>query len=94
MRRIRGVLVRGPVLWTLLVFVLAILLAGQAIWSIYSAQQACFFNYPSVACPTGDDPASVRLRFAFFGVPVVWLIGLGLIVLRRAWVSHRGPTRR
>ena len=93
MRRIRGGLVRGPVLWTLFLFVLAILLVGQAIWSVYGAQQACFMNYPAVACPTGDDPAFIRLRFAFFGLPVVWLIGIGLIVIRRAMLKHRSAVR-
>jgi hypothetical protein len=94
MKRIGGVLVRGPVLWTVFLFGLAILLVGQAILSIYSAQQVCFMNYPSVACPTNDDPAFVRLRFAFFGVPVLWLIGIGLIVLRRALLSHSSLLRR
>ena len=83
MRRMRGSLVRGLVLWTLLLLAVAVLMALQAVVSLYGAQQACFFNYPSVPCPGGNDPALVRLTFAFFGVPLVWLIGIGLAVLGR-----------
>jgi uncharacterized membrane protein YidH (DUF202 family) len=89
MRRIRGRLARGLVLWTLFLIVVAVLLAAQAIWSIYNAQQACFFNYPSVPCPGADDPASARLTFAFFGVPLVWLVGIGLAVLGHALLRRR-----
>ena len=84
MRRMRGSLVRGLVLWTLVALVVAVLMAVQAVGSLYAAQQACWFNYPSVPCPGGDDPALARLTFAFFGVPLVWLIGIGLAVLGRA----------
>jgi len=84
MRRIRVSLVRGLVLWTLVAIAVAVLLTLQAVWSLYAAQQACWFNYPSVPCPGGDDPALARLTFAFFGVPLVWLIGIGLAVLGRA----------
>jgi hypothetical protein len=38
-------------------------------------------NYPSVSCPSADDPALARLTFAFFGVPLVWLVGIGLALL-------------
>jgi hypothetical protein len=89
MSRIRGGPVRVLALWTLLLVVAAGLLAAQAVWSIYSAQQACFLSYPSVPCPSDDDPAFVRLRFAFFGVPLVWLIGIGAAVLGRALLSRR-----
>ena len=86
MRRIRGRLVRGLVIWTLVLVVVAVLLTLQAVGSLYAAQQACWFNYPSVPCPSGDDPALARLTFAFFGVPLVWLVGIGLAVLGRAWL--------
>ena len=84
MRRIRVSLVRGLVLWTLVAIAVAVLLTLQVVWSLYAAQQACWFNYPSVPCPSGDDPALARLTFAFFGVPLVWLVGIGLAVLGRA----------
>ena len=92
MRRMRGSLVRGLVLWTLLMLVVAVLMVVQAVVSLYGAQQACFFNYPSVPCPSGNDPALVRLTFAFFGVPLVWLIGIGLAVLGHALQRRRRRT--
>ena len=94
MRRIRVSLVRGLVLWTLVAIVVAVLMAVQAVVSLYAAGQACWFNYPSVECPNGNDPALVRLTFAFFGVPLVWLIGIGLAVLGRALVRRRSARPR
>jgi hypothetical protein len=88
----RGGLALGLALWTLILLVVAVLLAAQAIWSIYDAQQACFFNYPSVPCPSGDDPAFVRLRLAFFGVPGIWLAGIGLAVPGNALLRRRRRT--
>ena len=82
----RRTLVRGLVAWTLVVLVLGVLLAGQALWSLYDAQQACFFNYPAIPCPSGDDPAVARLTFAFIGVPLVWAVGLAGLILR---IRHR-----
>jgi heme/copper-type cytochrome/quinol oxidase subunit 1 len=89
MRRIRVSLARGLVFWTLVAIVVAVLMAVQAVVNLYGAQQACFFNYPSVPCPGGGDPALARLTFAFFGVPLVWLIGIGLAVLGRALSRRR-----
>jgi heme/copper-type cytochrome/quinol oxidase subunit 1 len=82
---------RGLVIWTMLLLVVAVLMALQAVVSLYGAQQTCWFNYPSVACPGGDDPALTRLTFAFFGVPLVWLIGIGIAVLGRALMRRRRP---
>jgi hypothetical protein len=89
MRRMRGWLGRGLVLWTLFLVVVAVLLAVQAVWSLYGAQQACFFNFPAVPCPGGNDPAVARLTFAFFGVPLVWLGGIVLAVVGRALLRRR-----
>jgi hypothetical protein len=94
MRRTQVSLVRGLVLWTLLLLVVAVLLAVQAVWSLYGAGQACWFNYPSVPCPGGDDPALVRLTLAFFGVPLVWLVGIGLAVLGHALQRRRSAPPR
>jgi len=69
--------------------VLGVLLTGQAIWSLYDAQQACFFNYPALPCPGGDDPAVARLTFAFIGLPLVWAVGLAGLILR---MRHRRNT--
>ena len=94
MRRIRVSLVRGLVIWTLVLVVVAVLLTLQAVGSLYAAQQACWFNYPSVPCPSCDDPALARLTFAFFGVPLVWLVGIGLAVLGHALLRRRSARPR
>lgn len=79
--------VRGALVWTLCVVVAATVLAVQAAWSLADAQQACFFGYPAVPCPSGDDPAVVRLTVAFFAAPLVWLAGL---VAGALWRWRRG----
>ena len=89
MSRTRRRFARALVVWTLFMLLTGVLLAAQAISSLYDAQQACFFNYPAVPCPPGDDPAVGRLTFAFFGVPLMWLIGIGVAALVRATHSRR-----
>ena len=83
MRRMRGRFARSLVLWTLLMLLLAVLLTAQALGSLIGEGQTCFFN-SSVSCPSGDDAAVARLTFAFFGVPLVWLVGIALAVLGQA----------
>jgi hypothetical protein len=90
--------VRGVVLWTLALMVVAIVLAVVAVASLMDAQQRCFFEYPSVACPDGQDWRVGLLTFAFFGVPVIWLVGavaaiVGPVLARRQREA-RHPRRR
>jgi hypothetical protein len=40
----------GAALWTLLLLAVAVLVAGEAIASLYSGQQACFFD-SALTCP-------------------------------------------
>jgi hypothetical protein len=77
----RRTLVRTLVAWTLGMLLIGVLLAVQALWSLHNAQQACFFDYPAVPCPGGDDPAVARLTLAFFGVPLVWVVGIVVAAL-------------
>lgn len=86
-------MVRTLGLWTLLALVLGIVIAAQAALSLNDAHQACFFNYPAVPCPDGDAPAVYRLTFAFLGVPLIWLAGLGFAVAWRAVARRKqhGP---
>ena len=65
--------------------------AIQAMASLDDAQQACFFQFPAVPCPGGDDPRVVQLTFAFFGIPLVWLVGL--VVAALAWALKRHGDR-
>jgi hypothetical protein len=85
MGRLRSRWARGLLLWTLALLVVGALLAGQAILSLYDAQQACFFQSGAVPCPAGDDPRVARITFAFVGIPLVWLAGVGLAAV--AWAT-------
>lgn len=81
MDRSRRRFVRVGVAWTLVMLAGAVLVAVEAMSSLRAGMDACF--YTSAPCPTGDDPAAARLAIAFFGVPAVWLVGVGLLML--AW---------
>ena len=87
MIRTRKRVVWAVVLWTMALLVVALVVAGEAMASLYTGQQACFFNFPAVACPGGDDPAVARLTFAFFGVPAIWL--LGFLAAFASWAVRR-----
>jgi hypothetical protein len=89
MRWLRSRTARAFVLWTLLVLVAAILLSVQATGSLIVAGQDCFFNYPALPCPSATDPALVRLTFVFFGLPLIWLLGIGLASGWRAVRARR-----
>jgi len=69
----------------------AVLIAVQAMVSLYDAQQACFFQFPSVPCPSGDDPSVGRLTFAFIGMPTIWLAGIGITAVE--WGLKRRADR-
>jgi hypothetical protein len=92
MRRTQSRLVRIVVLWSVFTLVVAIVLAAEAVMSLIDAQQACFVNFPATPCPASDDPAVVRLTVAFFGVPLGWLVGLGVLGLARS-VMRREASR-
>jgi hypothetical protein len=92
MRRTRGRLVRIAVLWTLFMLGVAIVLVAGSVLSLDTAEQACFMHFPAIPCPGSDDPAMIRLKVAFFGVPLGWLIGLG--VLGVAWSLRRRKSSR
>jgi hypothetical protein len=93
MRRTRSRQLRIVVLWTVFMFVVAAALAAQALVSLNGAEQACFMNYPSTPCPTGDDPAVIRLTMAFIAVPLGWLIGL-VVIGFGWWVARRQASER
>ena len=63
--RVRIGLTRGLVLWTLFMILAAILLVGQAIWSLYAGQQALLLQLSAGALPeqrrSGPHPAHLRL---------------------------------
>jgi len=84
---------RGVVLWTLVLLVVAIALAVSAVAGLIDAQQACFFGFPSVACPDGQDWRVGLLTFAFFVVPLIWVIGLVVALIGRAVAERQREPR-
>jgi hypothetical protein len=93
MRRFSGNL-RVALVWTLVMLGVAIVVALEALSNLVEAQQACFFNYPAITCPASDDPAVGRLTFAFIGVPLIWLVGIGIVGLTSMWQHRRGAKPR
>ena len=89
MRPLRSQWARALVIWSVALLVLAIILAIGAVLSLIDAQQACFFSYPSVACPDGQDWRVGLLTFAFFGVPVIWFTGLVVAIVGRAVANRK-----
>ena len=77
------------VLWTLFILLVAVLLSVQATGSLVFAGQDCFLDYPAVPCPSATDPALVRLTFVFFGLPLIWLGGIGVALVSRAARARR-----
>ena len=93
MGRLRSRWARGVMVWTLALFVVAIVFAIFAMVSLYDAQQACFFAFPSVPCPDGQDWRVGLLTFAFLGVPFIWLVGLVVAIAGRAVADRQREGR-
>jgi hypothetical protein len=77
-------------LWSILVGVVAIALAIGALATLDAANQRCFLDYPSAPCPGVDDPAMRSLELALFGMPVIWLAGV-VVILVRVRVARSKP---
>jgi hypothetical protein len=86
--------VRGVVLWTLALLLIAIGLAAFAAASLVDAQQRCFMEYPSVPCPDGHDWRTGLLAVALLGVPLIWLVGVVAAIAGRAVSKLRLERRR
>ena len=93
MRRLRSRWLVGLVLWTLAMLVVATALAVGAMGSLYQAQQECVFGFPSVPCPGGQDWRIGLLTFAFLGVPLIWLVGLVVVLVWRSVTNGRRERR-
>jgi len=89
MKRLRSRAARAVVLWTLLILLVAVFLSVQATGSLVFEGQDCFLNYPAVPCPSATDPALVRLTFVLFGLPLIWLGGIGIGLMWRAVRARR-----
>lgn len=82
-------IMRRLVLWSVACLALAVILAVGSVLSLIDAQQACFFGYPFVACPDGQDWRVGLLTFAFFGVPLIWFTGVVVAIIGRAVASRK-----
>ena len=91
MRRLRSPWTRAFLVWTVILLAAATLVALDAVIGLYRADQACYFQYPLVPCPQTGDPLLVQLDFAFFGIPLIWLVGVLLGVIGRA-LARRSRT--
>jgi hypothetical protein len=79
-RRARWRAARPAIAWTFGTFAVALVIAIAATTSLAEAQQACGAAL-GMACPDVRDPRVAWLLFAFFGVPLVWLLGLLLLAV-------------
>jgi hypothetical protein len=87
MRLLRSPWTRAFLIWTAILLVAATLIALAAVIGFLRADDACFFqNGP---CPEAGDQNYVNLAFAFFGVPLIWLVGVLLGVVARALARRR-----
>lgn len=84
---------RGLIVWSLVMLVVAIVVAVDAMAALYDAQQACFFTGTPETCPEPGDPKEIQLAVAFVGIPLVWAIGLVIGIAGRA-ISERNRRPR
>jgi hypothetical protein len=79
-RRERWRAARPAIAWTFGAFGAGVVIALVITWSLADAQQSCFLS--GDPCPDGGDPRLRWLALAFFGVPLIWLLGLLLLAVR------------
>jgi hypothetical protein len=79
---------RTAVLWTLALFLVAVVIVVSATVSLANAQQACLVD--ARPCPDGSDPRLAWIGIGFLGVPLVWLLGLLVLAARAMTAQRRG----
>jgi hypothetical protein len=91
-RLIRSPWTRAFLVWTIALAVAAILLAIVAVMGLLRADDACFFQVGP--CPEIGDANHVRLAIAFFGIPLIWLVGVLVGALAHVLARRRRATPR
>lgn len=91
MRILRSPWTRAFLVWTVMLLAAATLVALVAVIGLIRADERCFVQYPLVPCPQAGDPLLVQLHFAFFGFPLIWLVGVLLGAVGRA-LARRSRT--
>jgi hypothetical protein len=82
MRRLRSPWTRAFLAWTVILLAAATLVAIDAVIGLLRAAERCYFQVGP--CPQTGDPVPVELQFAFFGIPLIWVVGVLLGVVGRA----------
>ena len=84
MRRLRSPWTRAFLVWTVVLVVVATLLAISAVGGFLGSAGDCWFQ--TGPCAQAGDANFARLEFAVFGIPLIWLVGVVVgIVARRVW---------
>lgn len=89
MRMLRSPWTRAFLVWTVILLAAATLVALDAVIGLLRAADDCYFQ--AGPCSQAGDPDSVQLLFAFFGIPLIWLVGVLLGVVGRA-LARRSRT--
>ena len=82
MRMLRSPWTRAFLVWTVMLLAAATLVALVAVIGLLRADDRCYFQIGP--CPQAGDPDLVKLDFAVFGIPLIWLAGVLLGVVGRA----------
>ena len=92
MKLLRSPWTRAFLAWTIVLTVAAILLALDAVIGLLRADDACFFQVGP--CPEFGDANHVRLALAFFGIPLIWLVGVLVGAVAHVLARRRRATPR
>jgi hypothetical protein len=92
MRQLRSPWTRAFIVWTVTLLVAAVLLAAIAVNGLLRAADACYFQIGP--CAEVGDPANVQLAFAFFGIPLIWVVGVLVGAACRAVAGRRRTAAR
>ena len=88
MRRLRNPWTRALLVWTAVLLAAATILAIGAVAGFLRSADDCYFQVGP--CSQAGDPDVVRLQFAVFGIPLIWLVGVLVGVVGRMRAGRRG----
>lgn len=89
MRALKSPWTRAFLVWTIISLLAAIVVAVDAVVGLLRSADACFFQ--TGPCSQEGDPDVTQLQVAFFGIPLIWLLGVLLGVVGRA-IAGRSRT--
>jgi hypothetical protein len=89
MHELKSPWTRAFLVWTIVALVAAIVVAVDAVIGLLRSADACFFQ--TGPCSQAGDPDVIQLQVAFFGIPLVWLLGVLVGAVGRA-IAGRSRT--